>query len=139
MKKILLSLFVLLNVFMMCMVSLPVEVQAATNVPYLDEFGNPQTAETATEITTSTSELTTGWYVVNVDVTRDESIIVKGNVHLILANGSTLTVTGDNKRAGIDVSEGNSLTIYGQENATGKLIANSGHETDHTGGAAIGK
>ena len=51
------------------------------------------------------------------NVTYDRRIDVKNDVILILGDGATLTIKG-----GIHVSEGNSLTIYRQEQGTGKLI-----------------
>ena len=57
-------------------------------------------------------------------------IEVKGNVNLILFDNSILEVPN-----GISVTDGNSLTIYGQENDTGKIIAKYGDNIDN---AAIG-
>ena len=69
-----------------------------------------------------------GWYVVTGKVTIDGRITVSGNVHLILTDGSELTVNG-----GIQVQDNstestpntNALTIYAQstEDNMGKLIA----------------
>ena len=50
-----------------------------------------------------------GWYVVNDDVTIDQLVTVTGDVHLILKDGYTLTAS-----QGINVTDTNSLTIYGQ-------------------------
>ena len=71
----------------------------------------------------STTAWSDGWYVVNRKVTIDELVTVTGNVRLILADGTTLTVDG-----GINVAKGNSFSVYAQsvgEN-TGRLTANSG-------------
>ena len=66
-----------------------------------------------------------GWYVVNGNVTVAERIVVSGNVHLILADGSALTAS-----KGIQVQDTdddctngspNGLTIYGQAGGTGSL------------------
>ena len=119
--SMLLTLCMVLTLVMTCLVVLPTEVHAATNVPYLDAAGVEKTASTATEITASTNELTTGWYVVNGAVTRTETITVNGNVHLILADGCNLTVTGDERKAGINVNDDNRLTIYDQAGHTGVL------------------
>ena len=59
-----------------------------------------------------------GWYVVNDDVTIDQLVTVTGDVHLILKDGYTLTAS-----QGINVTDTNSLTIYGQAEGTGKLTA----------------
>ena len=79
------------------------------------------------------TELTDGWYAINTNITFDKRIAVRGDVHLILYDGTTLTA---NK--GIDVSNGDKLTIYHQgidNNAEiGKIII---HGTDN-GLAGIG-
>ena len=49
------------------------------------------------------------WYVVKEAVTINDRITVTGNVHLILADNAKLQA-----KQGIDVSKGNSLTIYAQ-------------------------
>ena len=56
-------------------------------------------------------------YETNADVTIANRITVTGNVTLILTDGYILTAS-----KGIEVSEGNSLTIEGGTNGTGKLI-----------------
>ena len=67
---------------------------------------------------TSTQTWTNGnTYVTNGDVTIADRITVTGNVTLILTDGYILTAS-----KGIEVSEGNSLTIKGGTNGTGKLI-----------------
>ena len=81
------------------------------------------TVTTATEVTASDtawggSDSMEYWYVAQGEVTINQRVTVTGNVHLILADGCTLTVNG-----GIQVAENNSLTIYGQSGGTGKLIA----------------
>jgi hypothetical protein len=73
---------------------------------------------TATPVTSGTTTLTDGTYIVDSDVTIYGGITVTGNVNLILSSGCTLTVSG-----GINVSEGNGLAIYGKGDDTGKLIA----------------
>ena len=76
-------------------------------------------------------KLDAGTYCVTGDhVSSNGRIEITGEVHLILVNGCAL-----NAENGIEVSEGNSLTIYAQskdENDMGKLAAYS------RGGAAIG-
>lgn len=79
------------------------------------------------------TELTDGWYAINTNITFDKRIAVRGDVHLILYDGTTLTA---NK--GIDVSNGDKLTIYhqGKDNNAeiGKIVIK---ETDN-GLAGIG-
>jgi hypothetical protein len=65
--------------------------------------------------------LTEGWYIVDSDVTVDNSVAAEGSVYLILADGCTLTVGKDFivKKAGNDV-EG-FLNVYCQSGGTGAL------------------
>ena len=83
------------------------------NIPYLDENGRQQTAASAKTITDQDTVWDGGteeaWYVVDSNVTIGSRIIVTGTVHLILADGYTLTAS-----QGIQVAEGNSLIIYAQ-------------------------
>ena len=96
------------------------------DVYYIDptEEQTEQTCDSATVVTESDrswglDDNAEHWYVVNGNVTIDRRVTVNGNVHLILADGCNLTVNG-----GINVSEGNSLTIYAQSagEGMGKLI-----------------
>ncbi|MBR6469952.1 MAG: hypothetical protein IKS84_06205, partial [Lachnospiraceae bacterium] len=73
------------------------------------------------------------WYVASGDVTIDPNtrVTVTGDVHLILTDGCKLTI-----KKGISVEDDNSLTIYGQENCTGKLCVEP--ETTDYSNAGIG-
>ena len=105
-----------------------VEYDANGNVQFDDagqvKYTPTTTADnvTVTVVDSSTttwgSSRSTTWYVVNdpTGVTISSRITVRGNVHLILADGASLTAS-----KGITVAEGNNLTIYGQENGTGTL------------------
>ena len=104
---------------------------AATNVPYVDQSGAAQVAATATDLTSSTTAWTTGWYTVSSSVTISSRIVVAGNVNLILQDGLTLSAS-----AGITVSSGNSLTIYGQTNGNGTLMAQGSGNVAGIGGDA---
>ena len=133
MKRIVLA--ILLAVIMT--VSLFTVGAAADNsVSYVDAENNQLTCSDYTAVTdTRTSWGSAGqttWYVVNSSVTIADRITVTGDVHLILADGYTLTA---NK--GISVTSGNSLTIYGQIAGTGALIAGT-IGTIETGHAGIG-
>ena len=87
----------------------------------------------AIPVTAAMTTLNSGWYVVNSVVSNFTGLVVKGDVHLILADGAELYVGGDlegviDNGAGIcvNVDAGdvtNSISIYGQENNAGKLIA----------------
>jgi len=105
---------------------------ADESTSYVDENGNTQTV-TATVVDASTDTLTDGWYVVKGNFTRNGTITVSGDARLILADGASLTINGSANYAGVNVSGGNSLTIYGQEAGTGKLTATGG-----ANGAGIG-
>ena len=98
---------------------LPVTALAQkTNVPYIyytwDDVSqiltqhDDGTAATAMVVTTQTT-WTDGWYVVNGEINILTRVTVTGHVHLILADGCKLTAFN-----GIEVSKGNSLTIYAQ-------------------------
>ena len=109
---------------------LPTVALAEGGVSYLDETGTSQTCASATEVTSSDTGWTTGWYVVQGTVEIGSRVTVSGDVHLILTDGCTLTVNGgiqvqddDN-----DITNGsaNALTIYAQstdKSTMGKLIA----------------
>ncbi|MDR3051913.1 MAG: hypothetical protein LBU67_09375, partial [Oscillospiraceae bacterium] len=94
-----------------------IRIQAASaglnQVPYLDEHGETQYADGVTEITSADdivdNTLTSGWYLVSSYVTLSDSLIISGDVHLILKTYCTL-MSND----GIDVSDSNSLTIYAE-------------------------
>ncbi|MCR4892286.1 MAG: hypothetical protein K5989_08930, partial [Lachnospiraceae bacterium] len=59
------------------------------------------------------------------DVTISDRITVSGNAHLILCDGKTLTA-----EQGIEVTEGNTLNIYGESNSTGTLTASGYYNYD---------
>ena len=112
----------------LCLSLLPTAALAAGEgtYTYLDEKGKDQTCTTATvvesseyvDVTWSGTEEGGAWYVVTGSVTISSRIVVTGEVHLILADDCTLTAS-----AGINVSTGNSLTIYGQSEGTGAVTA----------------
>lgn len=134
--KRLLSLLLTLCMLMMCMVVLPVQVLAAdASVTYLDEFGAEKTV-TATLIKTSTdvdgdvilsdTDTNGGWYTFEENI-ECYNVKVSGNVKLILPDGLEFKATGIKQQsAGIRVDKNDSLTIYGQEHGTGKLVAKCG-------------
>ena len=99
-----------------------IAVQAGTSVSYYDENGKEQTAVCNDVITQENIEsyetLTTGWYAVVGTVTGNTRIKVEGTVNLILKDGCSFTVN-----RGIEVNEGNALTIWGQQKGNGELKA----------------
>lgn len=61
------------------------------------------------------------WYYVDSDMTFSDSIAIRGDVHIVLADNATLTVEG-----GITLGTRSSLTVYAQsqdESTMGKLVA----------------
>ena len=110
--------------------------------------GSEVTSSTKTATATVVTDQTTwsnGWYVVNSDTTINSRVTVTGHVHLILADGCKLTVTGgiqvqddDNNP---DTPSPNSLTIYAQstdENTMGKLTAKGADYNAGIGGGYNG-
>ena len=88
------------------------------SVDYVDEDGQTQTCTEYTTVAAATTTWSNGWYVVTGTVTLDDRVEVSDSVNLILADGAVLNAT-----KGIGVTAGNSLTIYGQSEGTGKLTA----------------
>ena len=88
-----------------------------------------------TVVSSATTEMTNGFYWVTDDVTIDSRIVVNGDVTLYLDEGKTLNAT-----KGIEVSEGNKLTIdgLGTLNAKGeKKNAGIGGGNEILGGTII--
>ena len=100
------------------------------DVAYVDETGAVQTQDGVTEVTAEDTTWESGWYVAQGDVIIDHRVVVNGTVVLILADDCTLTVNG-----GINVSAGNSFTVYAQEAGTGVLTATGGSKQAGIGGA----
>ena len=133
------------------------------NASYIAADGTLQ-SHTATELTSSDHELTSGWYVVNGTVSTAPYVVplwddwagsynyvassrinISGDVNIILADGATLNAVngtytgpefqeGREASGGIHVPAGSSLTIYRQSGGTGVLNA----ETNSSDDAAIG-
>ena len=80
--------------------------------------GRPAPAS-ATALDGTEGNLYDGWYFVGADIERSDQITCFGNVHIILCDGKTMTVSGD---YGIYGNEAN-LTIYGQTLGSGTLNA----------------
>ncbi len=133
------------------------------NASYIAADGTLQ-SHTATELTSSDHELTSGWYVVNGTVSTAPYVVplwddwagsynyvassrinISGDVNIILADGATLNAVngtytgpefqeGREASGGIHVPAGSSLTIYRQSGGTGVLNAS----TNSSDEAAIG-
>ncbi|WP_312612122.1 S-layer homology domain-containing protein [Oscillibacter sp.] len=112
---------------------MPVSVaSAATGITYVDENGVLRTAS-ATAIENTTTVLTNDWYVVEGSVNTTNLTLQNHNVKLILTDGCTLKASATGDKAAIELFNGNSLTIYGQELGTGTISA-----TGSGRGAGIG-
>ncbi len=112
------------------------------DVKYIDANGEEQSVNGVTVIHANylPQYLSEGWYVVqcpeflNVTTGGIECI---GAVNLILADGAKLTATSTGlDKPGIRVFELASLTIYGQTNQSGQLIANGGENAAGIGGGS---
>lgn len=115
------------KVFLLFVSLLALFAVRAQDVTYLDASGAQQTLSSGNyTVVTDQTAWTSGWYVVNADVTIDSRITATGDVHLVLKDGVTF-----NAKKGITVnynsSANNALTIYAQSTATGmgKLVINS--------------
>ena len=113
------------------------------NVPYIDQDGVGRTQNNVILIDNSNiSSITNlnGWYLVRGTLTRTTTMRVSGTANIILENGSSLTVTGNGSRAGINVPVNYSLVTYAQApaagtaGATGRLTANGGTQSAGIGG-----
>ena len=89
--------------------------------------GNEYTEICSTNLPTT---LTTGYYVVGLGATYNTRITIQGSVSIILRDGYTLNLNN----GGIRVEEGNTLTVFGQTNSSGKLVCSY----PGNGNAAIG-
>ncbi|MBP3655157.1 MAG: LPXTG cell wall anchor domain-containing protein [Clostridia bacterium] len=121
-KTRMLLAWLLLCVLFAC---LPALATAADAVSYVERSWSGSAVTTAaksetdyTLVAADTTAMSAGFYVVASDVTITERITVTGDVKLILADGKTLTA-----EKGVRVDKGNSLTIYGQTNDSGTLVA----------------
>ena len=95
---------------------------------YIDENGDPKSSP-AIVLTGNNGMASIGnedemtWYVVTGDINYDDMLTIKGDVHLILYDGKTMTVDGKNKYNN-GISLDGTLTIYGQTYGTGTLNVN---------------
>ena len=130
-------------------------ISSTISTTYIDENGEVQEV-VATEARSSATPVTWGvantttWYIANDVNVLLKGAICQGDVRLILADGAKLTATGwvgekeDPEESynpcypGIQVSgNGNSITIYGQANQSGQIIANGGEWAAGIGGGYV--
>ena len=123
---------------------------AEESIPYLDANGESKTADDVTVVTAGTKTLGVEkekhWYVVKDQFSINARIEVKGDVHLILADGCNLTVDGgiqvQDEDNNVDNGSPNALTIYAQstnESEMGALTATANGEYNAGIGADGGK
>lgn len=122
-------------------------------VTYLDASGSEQTCTSYTALTGGESaNLADGWYVVpkNKEVSYTGTLMLHGNVHLILENGAILNVgKSESMINGIGIENpynlndpnGKNLTVYGQsldENTAGIVkVYNNGTTSSVYGGISL--
>lgn len=94
------------------------KIENLSEIEYLDEKESVNSVTDYTPLTSGATSWNNGYYVALGSVRIPARATVTGNVHFILTDGCSLTVNG-----GINVSGGNSLTIYGQAKGTGAVIA----------------
>ena len=85
----------------------------------IDVDGEVQTIPTDVQVVTSADETWQdgGWYLAVGDVTIEGRVAAGSDVTLVMLEGSSLTVNG-----GIAVDEGSSLTVLGQNERAGSLV-----------------
>ena len=103
---------------------------AKWSTSYIDENGNTQVIEDLTKLTGYESELTSGWYLVDDNITYSNSLQISDDVNIILADGVTMNVTCYANYNEICAhsplyGENGNLTIYGQSNQTGAIRTNT--------------
>lgn len=86
-------------------------------VSYIDADGTEKSVQDYYVITSDSSALSGGWYVVNADTEIAVRAAVSGTVNLILADGAALTAA-----KGITVNESDTLNIFGQSEGTGSIV-----------------
>lgn len=113
--------------FLLCLIlvagflsAVAVQAEATDAAYYLNAKGEQKYVVDYEMVSSTTTSLDNGWYVVQGTVEMTGKITVTGDVHLILTDFASLTVPG------IEVNSGNSLTIYAQstsQDTMGKLFS----------------
>ena len=103
---------------LLALFALSVAAQGQTSIDYINENGKTQSTSTYTTVTADDTEWKDGTYVATGNISLSSRVTVTGSVTLILADGCNLDAT-----QGINVGEGQSLTVYGQSEGTGNLTA----------------
>ena len=103
---------------LLALFALSVAAQGQTSIDYIDENGETKNTSTYTTVTANDTEWKDGTYVAFGNISLSSRVTVTGSVTLILEDGCNLNAT-----QGINVGEGQSLTVYGQSEGTGDLTA----------------
>ena len=82
---------------------------------YIDEQGQTKQCQDPMVLFGEDTVIDSGWYLANGNQEIDHRLVINGDVHLILRDESNLSLKG-----GIEVSEGNSLSIYAQ--SSGRMM-----------------
>lgn len=109
------------------------ETKTVTDYIVAEDIAYGDTITSADQMPTIGTSDETTWYVADSDVKWENFVLVQGDVHLIICDDVTI-----NSSYGIVVSDGNSFTVYGQENGTGELIAKGMKYSGDFYSAAIG-
>lgn len=139
MRKVFKRAFTVLVILAFLLMQIPIsklnnmQVFAVNSDQYIDENGDAQLIpQDIVLLTGSETTLTSGWYTSNSDLKFSSRFTITGDVHIILKNSVTITVTG-----GICLEESNSLSIYAQstdEASMGKLTATADFSEAAIGG-----
>ena len=103
---------------------------AAASKTYVNTSGAVKSVTSYSKITSSTTKLTGGWYVVSGKVTIDDRIRVTDDTYLILEDGAKLVVKG-----GINVASGVKFNVYSQEDSAASLYAGTTNGSNTTAAA----
>lgn len=109
------------------------ETKTVTDYIVAEDIAYGGTITSADKMPTVGTSGKTAWYVADSDIEWENFVLVQGDVHLIICDDVTITSS-----YGIVVSEGNSFTVYGQENGTGTLVAKGMKYSGGFYSAAIG-
>lgn len=100
-------------------------------VKYIDENGAEKTAHATVLTGSETNYLDGGWYVCNTSAVENNGkglyytskLTFDDDVHFILADGCKMTIESGENFGVCCSGEGSNLTVYGQREGTGSLVA----------------
>lgn len=119
---------------------MPVSVSAedapnASLLEYVGSNGNTVNISEYHNVESNDTVWNSGNCVVSGKVDIPHTVTVNGEVNLILCDGAELTVTGDEYFAGIYLTPGNTLNIFGQSRGDGALRVTGGDFSAAIGGS----